>query len=80
MSLRAGTDLNAEASAFATLKGVGVTVDSGTLLRLQAPVARLGPGVACSSAARLGDVITGVAAGAAVTGQIVSGTPTVCIG
>jgi hypothetical protein len=79
-SLRAGADLTAEASSFATLKGAGVTVDSASLMRLAAPVVRLGPGAGCTPVARLGDLITGTAAGAAVSGQIVSGAPAVCTG
>jgi hypothetical protein len=80
MSLKADGGLTAEASAIATLRGAGVTVDSGTLLTLEGQVVRIGPGPGCSPTARLGDPITGTAAGASVTGFVSAGSPVVCVG
>jgi hypothetical protein len=74
LDLRAGADAVLEGGTTATVRAGGTaSVTGGALVRL-------GGGGSCAPAARVGDQVTGSAAGGAVTGVITTGSATVCAG
>jgi hypothetical protein len=89
--LKSSTGLEVESGVGLSLKG-GSTVDvrsaAGLLLKgggtatLEGSAVRVGGGMACAPAARLGDAIAGTASGdpGPFSGTIIAGTPNVCIG
>jgi hypothetical protein len=74
LDLRGGASVNVQSSGAATVvAGAGLNLRGST-------VTVNGPG--CSAAARVGDQIVGSGGGSSgpVTGSIVTGSPTVCVG
>ena len=80
VTIRSSTSVSVRGTAV-SLKGDGtLSAEAGGVAEVKGAVVHVNGGGSCGPAARVGDQIVGTATGPAVTGQIVTGSPTVCVG
>ena len=77
--LKGTADVSVDAAGTVTLRGASLTAQASGLARLTGSVVQVDGGN-CRPAARIGDPVSGSAAGTAVTGVVAGGSPSVCVG
>jgi hypothetical protein len=80
VDLESGTTLGLKSSNLNANASGQVTVHAASTLDLKGSLVSINSGLSCSLAARVGDPIVGSTDGISVTGHILFGEPTVCIG
>lgn len=79
VTIRSATNVNVRATALGLRGDATLTAEGSGTAQLKGGLVQIGGG-SCQPAARLGDQVTGTANGPTVTGQIITGAPTVCVG
>jgi hypothetical protein len=80
VTIRSSTDVSVRGTVV-SLKGDGtLTAEAGGVAEVKGAVVHVNGGGSCGPAARAGDQVVGTANGSSVTGQVVTGSPTVCVG